>query len=77
MIKIDNGVTRRRDRRDWLLLGIFVAMFLYGFMLQKHKQSDIVDAANLAAFDPGYIISDYQMGNYNTMNESQIQAFLK
>ncbi|MBR3179980.1 hypothetical protein IKF57_00400, partial [Candidatus Saccharibacteria bacterium] len=35
-----------------------------------------VDAASLANFDPGFIISDYQMGNYNSMNEAEIQAFL-
>ena len=33
-------------------------------------------AASLAQFDPGYIISDYQMGNYNSMSEAEIQAFL-
>ena len=34
------------------------------------------DAASLANFDPGYIISDYQMSNYNSMTEAEIQAFL-
>ena len=31
----------------------------------------------MGAFDPGYIMSDWQMGNYKSMNESQIQTFLK
>ena len=35
-----------------------------------------VEAANMAGFDAGYIMSDYQMSNYNSMNEAQIQAFL-
>lgn len=35
-----------------------------------------VQAANLANFDPGYIISDFQMGNYTSMTEAEIQAFL-
>jgi len=34
-------------------------------------------AASTTGFNAGHIISDYQMTNYNSMNESQIQAFLK
>ena len=46
--------------------------------MQRDKiLDDEVGAANLAAFDPGYIISDWQMSNYTSMNESEIQAFLK
>lgn len=68
---------RRRSKRIWLLaLGVFVAVFLFTFLVQKFKDLEEADAANLAAFDPGYIISDYQMSNYNSMNESQIQSFL-
>ncbi|MBR2753946.1 RICIN domain-containing protein [Candidatus Saccharibacteria bacterium] len=79
MIEIDRGVRRRRDRRVWILLGgMFIAIALFTFLVQHNKVIDKdVKAANLAAFDPGYIISDYQMSNYNAMNESQIQAFLK
>ena len=32
---------------------------------------------NFSGFDAGYIISDYQMTNYNSMNEAEIQVFLK
>ena len=68
---------RRRSKRNWfILLGVFIAVFLFTFLSQRFKDNESVDAASLAGFDPGYIISDYQMGNYNSMNESQIQAFL-
>ena len=55
-----------------------MAVFLFTFLVQRSKvMEDNANAANLAAFDPGYIISDWQMGNYNSMNEAQIQSFLK
>ena len=65
---------RRRSNRIWfVMLGVFVAVFLFTFLAQKFKNDNEVGAANMAAFDPGYIISDYQMSNYNSMNEAQIQ----
>ena len=72
-------VVRRKDGRvKFLLFGIFVAIFLFSFLAQEFKDlDDEADAASLENFDPGYIISDYQMENYNSMNESEIQAFLK
>ena len=67
----------RRSKKIWLAaLGVFVAVFLFTFLTAKFKGGEDVDAANLANFDPGYIISDYQMGNYNSMSEAEIQAFL-
>ena len=79
MIVIENKTVRRRDKRIWYLMGgIFVAVFVFTFLIQRDKTlEEDVGAANLAKFDPGYIISDYQMSNYTTMNEPQIQAFLK
>ena len=76
MISVEKKVVRRRDHRIWYVLGVvFVAIFLFTFLTQRFKTdgSDV----KAAGFDPGYIISDYQMSNYNSMNESQIQAFLK
>ena len=69
---------RRKDRRVWFLaLGIFSAVFLFSFLTQKFKSlEESAEAASLANFDPGYIISDYQMGNYNSMSEAEIQKFL-
>ncbi len=68
---------RRRDKRIWLVaLGVFVAVFLFTFLSQKFKDNEDADAASLANFDPGYIISDYQMSNYNSMSEAEIQKFL-
>ena len=68
---------RRRDKRVWfVVLGMFVAVFLFTFLAQRFKDDEEVDAASLANFDPGYIISDYQMGRYDAMSEAEIQAFL-
>lgn len=73
-----NGLrVRRRDKRVWfVVLGIFVSVFLFSFLAQRFKNDGEVGAASLAGFDPGYIISDYQMGNYNSMSEVEIQNFL-
>ena len=57
-------------------LGVFVAVFVFAFLTARYKGSEDVGAADLGKFDPGYIISDYQMGNYNSMSEADIQAFL-
>ena len=68
----------RRRRVNWFaVLGAFVAVFLFTFLVQRFADDDEVDAANLGAFDAGYIISDYQMGNYTSMSEAEIQSFLK
>ena len=68
----------RRDKRVWfVVLGIFVTIFLFSFLVNRFKtMRENADAASLANFDPGYIISDYQMSNYNSMTEAEIQAFL-
>ena len=70
---------RRRDKRiRYIVLGVFVAVFLFTFLVRQDKaDDDDVKAANLTKFDPGYIVSDWQMSNYNSMDETQIQAFLK
>ena len=74
---VGRSVVRRRNRRGrYVVLGVFVMVFLFTFMTQKFKGDNVAEAANLGAFDPGYIISDYQMGNYNAMSEADIQSFL-
>ena len=66
---------RRRDRRKWyVVLLVFVVAFTFGFLRSREK--DGADAASLDKFDPGYIISDYQMSNYKSMTEKEIQKFL-
>ena len=68
---------RRRDTRIWFITGaVFLAVFLFTFLRQSFNNTDEVEAANLENFDPGYIISDYQMSRYNAMTEEEIQAFL-
>lgn len=67
---------RRRDHRlKYLILGLFTAVGSLAFLV-GHLRSDEVDAASLANFDPGFIISDYTMSNYNSMTQAEIQAFL-
>ncbi|MBQ3348009.1 hypothetical protein IJG90_00590 [Candidatus Saccharibacteria bacterium] len=69
---------RRRDYRKVVLISVavFAMVFLFTFLTAKFKLSDETEAANLANFDAGYIISDWQMGNYNSMTEAEIQKFL-
>ncbi|MBR5647989.1 hypothetical protein IKW73_03635, partial [Candidatus Saccharibacteria bacterium] len=56
---------------------MFVAVFLFTFLTRQAKNAnEEAEAASLAGFDPGYIISDYQMSNYSSMSEAEIQAFL-
>ena len=72
-----SGVRRRRNtRRMWLFVtGLFMMVFLFVFM--KGRFGEVGSgAASLAGFDPGYIISDYQMGRYDAMSEAEIQAWL-
>lgn len=76
---MEKKTVRRRDHRIWYLVGgVFVAIFLFTFLTHLFKnQAEEADAVNVANFDPGYIISDYQMSNYKSMNETEIQRFLK
>lgn len=69
-------VRRRRDKRIWYVLTIaFVAVGFFSFLTQREEKAE-VEAASLDAFDAGYIISDYQMKNYQSMTEAKIQEFL-
>ena len=68
---------RRRSKRRWyVLLGVFIAISLFTFLAQRFKGDGTVDAASTAGFDPGFIISDAQMGHYSSMSEADIQRFL-
>ena len=71
-------IARRNYRGAGLLgLGIFVMVFLFVFLAQRFgKLEEDTSAANLANFNPGYIISDYQMTDYRSMSEADIQNFL-
>ena len=80
--KCDNKVVggmrvRRRDTRIWfVMMAVFLAAFLFTFLRNNFNSADEVEAANLENFDPGYIISDYQMTRADAMTEEEIQAFL-
>ena len=70
---------RRRRRVNYrrlypLFSGLFIAVIVFTFLAGHNPV--VTEAANLSKFDPGYIISDYTMGNYNSMTEEEIQAFL-
>ena len=76
---MSSRITRRRNVRNGVLvvLGLFVTVFVFTFLIQlNHKSEMEVKAASLDGFDAGYIISDWQMGNYNSMSEAEIQNFL-
>jgi len=51
---------------------------LFGVFLAECAKKDegMVNAASLDNFDAGKIITDYQMGNYQSMTEKEIQEFL-
>ena len=69
-------IRRRNIRRSLFALGlIFVSVFTFT-LLKNINKSEIVEAYSLANFDPGFIISDYVMGDYTSMTEAEIQAFL-
>ena len=71
------NLVRRRSKRGWILaVGVFAMAFVFAFLVIKNSNDETM-AANMGAFDPGYIMSDWQMGNYTSMDESAIQAFLK
>ena len=75
--KIKEVVQMRINRkRRWLMvMGVFVMVFLAVLAGARSGDRD-AEAASLADFDAGYIISDWQMGNYTSMSEADIQAFL-
>ncbi|MBR0460467.1 RICIN domain-containing protein [Candidatus Saccharibacteria bacterium] len=58
-----------------ILLACFTFAFVGTLSFLLAKNMNTTDATT-AGFRPGNIMSDYVMGNYNTMNESQIQSFL-
>ena len=58
------------------MVGVFLLVFGVTFIAHRIVDQN-AKAANFSGFDAGYIISDYQMTNFNSMNEAQIQAFLK
>lgn len=63
---------RRLDKRiPILLVLIFFATFSLSFIKNNH-----IDSTEAASFNAGNIISNYVMGNYNSMSVSEIQAFL-
>ncbi|MBR2725706.1 hypothetical protein IKE87_00325 [Candidatus Saccharibacteria bacterium] len=74
MIKM---VGRRNRRVYYILAGVFVMMLVFSFLALKFKNNDEVSAADLGKFNPGYIISDFQMSDYNSMSEAEIQNFLR
>ena len=78
-VTMSNRIARRRNVRKSFLavLALFVMIFVFTFLVQVNRNNEMeVEAASLDGFDPGYIISDWQMGNYNSMSEADIQAFL-
>ena len=76
---IKQKTIRRRSYRGFgfLGLGIFVMVFLFVFLSYNFgKTRDGVLAVDLGRFQAGYIISDWQMTDYSSMSEADIQNWL-
>ncbi len=69
------NITRKRIRTSRIILStigvIAIAIGVFSYLQPTSR------AANLSSFDPGNIMSDYVMGNKNSMTEAQIQTFLE
>lgn len=59
----------------FVLLFVFFMTATFSFFAARFPQES--SAASLAQFNPGNIISDAVMGNYNSMSVQEIQNFLK
>ena len=57
-----------------LLTFVFTFVATLSFLLTAHPDKT---AATVDGFNAGNIMSDYVMGDYNSMSEASIQAFLK
>lgn len=69
----------RRDYRKIGFLGLLIFVMAASFVFlafRNGKLEDDTSAANLANFQAGYIISDHQMTDYDSMDEGEIQNFL-
>ncbi len=69
-------MTRRRSHCRILGLAVIFVATASFFFFKNANQTSTVDAYSLDRFDPGLIISDYVMGDYNSMTEEEIQEFL-
>ena len=69
------SITRKHTKAPRLILSaiavIAIAIGVFSYLQPTSR------AANLSSFDPGNIMSDYVMGNKNSMTEAQIQTFLE
>lgn len=63
-------------RRIYVCVVVFVAIFSFVALRRLGGSEVEVEAADLTKFDSGYIMSDYQMSNYNSMTEAEIQSWL-
>lgn len=76
MIKISHKSTShyyQYKRSALLMISIIItAISSVTYLLYNYTKAN-----QLADFKPGNIMSDFVMGNHNTMTEAQIQSFLK
>ena len=68
---------RRYHKKRLILAGAFAFAFTATFAFLATKDQEKTEAASLANFRAGNIISDAVMGDYNSMTIDQIQSFLK
>ena len=67
---------RRHGDRRYLYLASFIFAFAAIFTALSLSSQLKTEAASLADFDAGNIITDFNMSNYTSMTEAEIQAFL-
>ena len=73
---LPTAARRRRGDRRFLYFVVFIFAFI-AILTGAHLSRQIrTEAASLDHFDPGNIITDYNMSNYTSMSESEIQNFL-
>ena len=66
----------RRPRYIYYILVPFLFSFVFVLTFLSLRHPRITSAVGTESFDPGYIISDYQMGNYQSMTVDEIKSFL-
>ncbi|MBR0480279.1 hypothetical protein IJJ46_00415 [Candidatus Saccharibacteria bacterium] len=74
---LPTAARRRKLDRRYLFLVAFAFMLASTFTFLRFSHQQETDAASLANFDSGNIITNYNMSRYNSMTEAEIQNFLK
>ena len=64
-------------RRQRLIFPLIIFTFVMVFVFSFFSTRDMKVSNAAEGFNPGLIITDYVMSEYNSMTEAEIQTFLK